>query len=63
MTDWTKPMQQSYEFYTVDPNTWKDVKPLNCVKSCTINRDSEVETFMFSFSEKRKVVTQWEAFC
>ena len=44
MTDWTKPMQQSYEFYLVDPGTWKDIKPLTCVKSCTINRDSEVET-------------------
>lgn len=44
MPDWTKPMQQSYEFYTVDPNTWKDIKPLKCVKSCTINRDSEAET-------------------
>lgn len=44
MPDWTKPMQQSYEFYTVDPGTWKDAKPLNCVTSCTINRDSEAET-------------------
>lgn len=44
MPDWTKSMQQSYEFYTVDPISWKDVKPLNCVTSCTINRDSEAET-------------------
>lgn len=44
MTDWSKSMTQSFEFYTVDPETWKDVKLLNNVKSCTINRDSEVET-------------------
>ena len=37
-------MQQKFEYYIVDPNTWKDIKPLNTVKSCTINRDKEVET-------------------
>lgn len=37
-------MQQTFEYYIVDPNTWADVKQLNNVKSCTINRDSEVET-------------------
>jgi hypothetical protein len=37
-------MQQTFEYYTVDPGTWKDIKLLDTVKSCTINRDSEVET-------------------
>lgn len=44
MPDWTKSMEQTYEYYTVDPGTWKDVKLIDTVKSCTINRDSEVET-------------------
>lgn len=58
MPDWTKPMQQSYEFYTVDPNTWKDIKPLKCVKSCTINRDSEVETLGSATFELTEVITE-----
>jgi hypothetical protein len=37
-------MQQTFEYYTVDPGTWKDVKKINNVKSCTINRDSDTET-------------------
>ena len=37
-------MQQTFEYYIVDPNTWGDVKKLDNVKSCTINRDSDVET-------------------
>lgn len=44
MLDWTKPMNQTYEYYVVDPGTWKDIKPLHTVKSSSINRDSEVET-------------------
>lgn len=44
MPDWTKAMQQTFEYCVVDPGTWKDVKLLDNVKSCTISRDSEVET-------------------
>lgn len=44
MVNWTESMQQTYEYYTVDPNTWADVKKLDNVKSCTISRDSDVET-------------------
>lgn len=44
MADWLSSMQQTFEYYIVNPNTWKDVKPIDNVKSCTINRDSEVET-------------------
>lgn len=44
MPDWSAPMQQTYEYYIVDPNTWKDRKLITNVKSCTINRDSEAET-------------------
>ena len=37
-------MQQTYEFYIVDPISWKDTKLIRNVKSCTINRDSTAET-------------------
>lgn len=42
--DWTESMEQSFEYYEVDPNTWKDMKPLNMVKTCTINRDDGADT-------------------
>lgn len=44
MPDWTKSMQRTFEYYVVDPGTWKDTKLLQNVKSCSISRDSEVET-------------------
>lgn len=44
MADWTKSMQQTFEYYIVDPNTWADTKKLDNVKTCTINRDSEAAT-------------------
>ena len=44
MIDWLSSMQQTYEYYTVDPNTWKDVKRIDNVLRCTIDRDSEAET-------------------
>ena len=44
MPDWTNSMQQTFEYYVVDPSTWKDVRLLENVKSSTINRDSEAET-------------------
>lgn len=44
MADWSSSMQQSFEYYIVNPLTWKDVKLLDNVKSCTINRDSDSET-------------------
>ena len=44
MPDWTKSMQQTFEYYIVDPGTWKDVKRIDNVKSSTISRDSDTET-------------------
>lgn len=44
MPDWLSSMQQTFEYYVVDPKTWKDVKSINTVKSCTIQRDAEAET-------------------
>lgn len=44
MVDWSSSMQQTFEYYIVDPKTWKDEKILTTVKSCTIKRDSSAET-------------------
>ena len=44
MPDWTASMQQTFEYYTVDPVSWKDVKRLDNVTKSTIIRDLEVET-------------------
>lgn len=44
MVNWTESMQQTFEYYIVDPGTWRDVKQLNNVKSCSINRDLETDT-------------------
>lgn len=44
MPNWTESMKQTFEYYTVDPNTWKDVKKLDFVKSSTINRNTDSET-------------------
>lgn len=44
MPDWTKSMEQSFEYYTVEPTTLADVKRLNVVKSASFTRDAEVET-------------------
>lgn len=42
--DWSKSMQQTFEFYTVDPNTWKDKTKCNFVTACSIDRDLEADT-------------------
>lgn len=44
MPDWRSSMQQTFEYYTVDPGTWKDVRKLDTVKSCSISRDADAET-------------------
>lgn len=44
MTDWLSTMQQTFEYYIVDPGTWKDARKLDTVISSTINRDLNTET-------------------
>ena len=39
MVDWRASMTQTYEFYVVDPHTWRDKELLDTIKSCTVNRD------------------------
>lgn len=44
MPNWTQTMQQTFEYYIVDPGTWKDSKALVNVIDSSINRDAEAET-------------------
>lgn len=44
MIDWTKSMTQTFEYYTVSPDTWADDKPIRTVKTCQISRDWSAET-------------------
>lgn len=44
MPDWSASMQQYFEYYIVDPNTWMDKQLLDTVVSCTITRDETADT-------------------
>lgn len=44
MPNWSESMQQTFEYYIVDPGTWKDIKKINTVTSCSLERDSSVPT-------------------
>lgn len=44
MPNWSESMQQSFEYYVVDPLTWKDKSRITMVKSSTISRDAEADT-------------------
>lgn len=37
-------MTQTFEYYMVDPDTWKDERPIENVSSCSINRDRTSST-------------------
>ena len=42
--DWSESMEQTFEYYEVDPVSWKDTKPLNMVKKSKIKLDSTADT-------------------
>lgn len=44
MIDWTESMDQTFEYYEVDPVTWKDTKKIDNVTSSSISRDSGTDT-------------------
>lgn len=44
MVDWHSTMDQTFEFYVVDPASWKDKSILSAITSCTINRDLSADT-------------------
>lgn len=42
--DWTKSMNQTFEYYVVNPDTWKDTQKLDNVISSNISRDADAES-------------------
>lgn len=44
MIDWTESMTQTFEYYIVDPNTWRDKEIIKTIKSSSITWDSSKET-------------------
>ena len=44
MADWAASMEQTFEFYEVDPVSWLDKTPLQNILSCSISYDESDET-------------------
>lgn len=44
MINWHDSMQQTFEYYIVDPNTWKDQSQILDVESCSITRNLSSDT-------------------
>ena len=44
MPNWFESMQQTFEYYIVDPGTWADVKKLDTVKSSSVDWDEDTDT-------------------
>lgn len=44
MPNWLTSMQRTYEYFVVDPSSWRDKRQIRDVKSCSIERDSEADT-------------------
>ena len=44
MPDWTRSMQQTFEYYEVDPGTWRDKARITNVTASSVERNLEDET-------------------
>lgn len=44
MPDWGASMQQTFEYYTVDPGTWRDDQRITTITKSSVERDSDSET-------------------
>lgn len=44
MPNWSESMQHTFEYYVVDPVTWKDVQQIKTITSSSISRDSDAAT-------------------
>ena len=58
MPNWLSSMQQTFEFYSVDPDTWRDNAVLDTVKSCTITRDLSAGTLGSATIEATDVISE-----
>ena len=46
MPDWTRSMKQTFEYYKVDPISWRDTDEIKVVKSSEIDWDSDTDTLL-----------------
>lgn len=44
MIKWNDTMKQTFEYYRVDPHTWRDIEPIDTIIDSKIDRDLTVET-------------------
>ena len=44
MVDWTASMQQTFEYYIVDPISWKDTRKIDTILSSKLSKDSTNDT-------------------
>lgn len=44
MINWADSMEQTFEYYIVDPGTWRDVRLIDTITSCDITHDTTSET-------------------
>lgn len=44
MPDWSKSMQQRFEFYTVDPTSWENEELIENVETASVSRDLNADT-------------------
>lgn len=58
MPNWLSSMTQTFEYYTVDPDTWRDDTELNMVISCNITRDSSSETLGSATFESTEILDE-----
>lgn len=58
MIDWHSTMIHTYEFYIVDPATWRDSRRIDMVKSCTINRDLSESTLGSATMDSTEVLDE-----
>lgn len=41
MADWSASMQQTFEFYTVDPVSWSNMEQIDTIIDCTVDRKTD----------------------
>lgn len=58
MIDWLSSMSQTFEFYVVDPATWKDQRLLDTITSCTINRELSSDTLGSAMIDSSEVLDE-----
>lgn len=58
MIDWTSSMNQTFEFYKVDPYTWRDSELVTTITSCNIDRDLSNETLGSASIDSTEIIEE-----